>query len=187
MESLATLGVPHLDRQPRVELLLADDDAGLRSLLAARACEVVDALVVLEADDGAEAVQIGLQRQPQLALLDVNMPRLGGIDVALTLRELRPGMRLALYTADPAAHRDRARECRFPLFDKLALERVFGWLELQTRSFVELRSFQRKRSLECSACGYGIVRSAPPERCPMCQRKDMWIHSPSRPYAGSAS
>jgi CheY-like chemotaxis protein len=178
MESLSVVHRLHADPRPRLQLLLADDDARLRSLVAARACEAVDALVVLEAVDGAEAIQIGLQRKPQVALLDVNMPRVGGIEVAITLRELLPQMRLALHTADPVAHRDRARECRLPLFDKLRLERAFAWLEVQAQSFVEPRAQQQKRSLECAACGYGIARSSPPERCPMCQGEDTWIHSP---------
>jgi CheY-like chemotaxis protein len=180
MKSLAAVRQPDAHGQPRVQLLLADDDPSLRALVAARACDVVDALVVLEAEDGPEAIQIGLQRAPQLALLDVNMPRLGGIDVAIALRELRPQMRLALHTTDPHTHRERARECRLPLFDKLDLDRVFGWLELQAQSF-EPRPLQQKRSLVCSACGYGIARSTPPARCPMCQREDTWIHSPWRP------
>jgi len=182
MESLAAPRQPHADRQPRVQLLLADVDARLRSLVAARACELIDALVVLEAGDGAEAIQIGLQQHPQLALLDVTMPRLGGIEVAVMLRELRPQMRLALHTADPRAYRERARECRLPLFDKLEFDRAYGWLELQVHSVVAPRALPQKRSLVCSACGYGIARSAPPERCPMCQREIPWIHSPWRPY-----
>lgn len=176
MESLAALRQPHADQHPRVQLLVADDDARMRSLVAARACDLVDALVVLEAADGAEAIQIGLQRTPQLAILDVNMPRLGGIEVAMTLRELRPQIRLALHTADPLTHRERARECRLPLFDKLELDRVFSWLVLHAQSFVEPHALQQ-RNLECSACGYGIARAVPPERCPMCQREDPWIHS----------
>jgi CheY-like chemotaxis protein len=183
MESLAALRQPHADRRPHVRLLLADDDAGLRSLMAARAYAIADALVVVEASDGAEAIQIGLQRQPQVALIDVDMPRLGGIAVAMTLRELRPQMRLALHTADPLAYGDRARECRLPLFDKLELDGVVDWLERQTQSFVEPSALRQRRSLECSACRYGIVRSVPPSRCPMCQREDTWIHSPWRPYA----
>lgn len=182
MESLALQRQLHVGEQLYVQLLVADDDARMRSLVAARACDVVDALVVLEAADGAEAIQIGLQRTPKFALIDVNMPRLGGIEVAMTLRELRPQMRLALHTADPLTHRERARECRLPLFDKLELDRVFGWLELQAHCFVEPRALQQKRSLECSVCGYGIACAVPPERCPMCQREDTWTHSPRRPF-----
>jgi CheY-like chemotaxis protein len=169
--------------EPRLKLLLADDDDRLRALEAGRACEVVEGLIVLEAKNGAEAIQIGLQQRPQLALLDADMPRVGGIEVAMTLRELQPQMRLALQTADPPAYRGRARECRLPLFDKLQLDRVFNWLELQAQSFVEARILQPKRRFECSACGYSIARSVPPERCPMCQREDTWINSRWRSYS----
>jgi rubrerythrin len=41
----------------------------------------------------------------------------------------------------------------------------------------------RKRSLECSSCGYGIARSTPPERCPMCQAVETWTHTPWRPFS----
>jgi CheY-like chemotaxis protein len=91
-------------------------------------------LAVLEAVDGAEAIQIGLQRRPQIALLDVGMPRLGGLAAALTLRELHPEMRLALHTADASVHRRHARQHRLPLFDKLDLARTIAWLELQARA-----------------------------------------------------
>jgi CheY-like chemotaxis protein len=168
-----------------VKLLLADDDARIRSLLASRARDTVEAIAVLEAEDGAEAVRLGLRQQPQIALLDVNMPRLGGIEVALALRELQPRMRVALQTADPHAHRDLARAHRLPLFDKLELDRALSWLEVQVRSCADGRPSPRtpqKRSLECSSCGYGIVSSTPPARCPMCQAEGAWIHAPWRPF-----
>ena len=37
----------------------------------------------------------------------------------------------------------------------------------------------RAHSLECSSCCYGIARTTPPERCPMCQAVDEWI-APAR-------
>jgi CheY-like chemotaxis protein len=114
-----------------VKLLIADGDAGLRSLAAELARERVDGTVVLEAAGGAEAIQLGLQRRPQIALLEVVMPRLGGIEAAVTLLGLRPELRLALWTAEPAAHRDRARELRLPLFDKVELDGAMDWLARQ--------------------------------------------------------
>ena len=99
MEDLAVpLDSGFSDDKPRVRLLLADDHPPIRSLLAAFVRDTVDGIEVLVAMDGAEAVQLGLQQRPQIALLDVNMPRLGGIEVAITLRELRPQMRVALHT-----------------------------------------------------------------------------------------
>jgi rubrerythrin len=35
-----------------------------------------------------------------------------------------------------------------------------------------------KLDLRCTACGYGAVRSAAPERCPMCQAEHAWIDAP---------
>jgi rubrerythrin len=37
--------------------------------------------------------------------------------------------------------------------------------------------------LECSDCGYGIARSTPPERCPMCHSVDAWVAMPWRPFS----
>ena len=33
----------------------------------------------------------------------------------------------------------------------------------------------QKRSLVCGGCGYGILRAAPPDRCPMCQSENAWV------------
>lgn len=163
-------------------LLLADDDAGLRALLGARASRAVAGLAVLEAADGAEAVRIGLQRRPQLALLGVQMPRLGGIEAAITLRELHPHLRVALHSADPSVHRERARGQRLPVFDTVELDRVLRWLELQAEAVAQ-PWLRPKPARTCSVCGYGVARSVPPERCPMCQRPATWLHAPRRPLS----
>jgi CheY-like chemotaxis protein len=162
-------------RPAPLKLLLADDDTGLRALVAARARDLVDPLVVLEAGDGAEALQIGLQQQPQLALLDVNMPRLDGVDVAITLRELQPQVRLALLTGETAAYRQRAHDLGLVLFDKLHIDQALAWLALHAR-----RAPGEKLAFACRTCGYGVARSAPPDRCPMCHGTDTWIPTPLR-------
>ena len=45
----------------------------------------------------------------------------------------------------------------------------------------------QKLSLECSTCGYGVARSTPPERCPMCRGEATWIHRPWRPFSARSS
>jgi CheY-like chemotaxis protein len=191
MERLAAL--PHVtsrEQDSRVRLLLADPDARMRWLLASCARRCFAGIAVLEAEDGAEAVQLGLQRRPQIALLDVDMPKLGGMEVALTLRELRPGMHLALQTAEPRTHRDRAHENDLTLFDKLELNRALGWLERQVQLCADRRlppSVSQKHALVCSSCGYGITSPTPPGRCPMCQAEDAWVHAPWRPFRGATT
>lgn len=79
-----------------VRILLADDHAmvrhGLRMVLDAEP----DFEVVAEAGDGAEAVQAALREDVDLAILDVGMPRLTGIQVARQLTEQRPALRVLI-------------------------------------------------------------------------------------------
>ena len=174
MEALAARRRPTADDyEPRVRLLIADDDRAARSRLASSARDALGEIAVFEAGDGAEAVRLGLQQSPDIALLDVNLPRLGGIEAAVTLRQLKPRVRVALRTGDARIHRDRAREHRLPLFGKLELERTLAWLEAQVAP--------RKRSFVCAACGYGALRATAPGRCPMCHAQGAWIEAEWRP------
>jgi len=69
-----------------MRVLLADDHAivrrGLRSLLETEP----DVSVVAEAADGHEAVRMGAVHTPDVAILDIGMPLLNGIEVASRLR-----------------------------------------------------------------------------------------------------
>lgn len=184
MEAIADLRQLLVDAsEPRVRLLIADADRPARSVLGSRAREVVGDIVVLEAEDGAEAIQLGMQQSPEIALLDINMPRLGGIEAAATLRELKPRMRVALQTGDPKTHQDRASEHQLPVFGKLELDRTLAWLEAQVAWCTE-RPYEdppRKRSFVCGACGYGALRKTAPDRCPMCQAEHAWIQTATTP------
>jgi two-component system, response regulator PdtaR len=70
-------------------VLIAEDETiirlDLKGLLEAAGFEVC-----AEARDGEEAVQLAREAQPDLALLDVKMPRLDGIDAARRILEERP-------------------------------------------------------------------------------------------------
>jgi CheY-like chemotaxis protein len=166
--------------EPQVEVLVADDDAYVRTLVIARLQDASDRIRVIEAKDGAEAIQVGLQRHPQIAVLDLNMPCLGGIEVALTLRELRPSLRIALHTADPQAAEERAFRLGIAVFDKLKSERMVAWVKMEADLCVgdtlapTLQALSRPLDLRCAQCGYGVATARPPARCPMCQTEDAW-------------
>jgi DNA-binding NarL/FixJ family response regulator len=80
----------------RTRILLADDHAmvrrGLRLVLEAEP----DLAVVAEAGDGAEAVAAALREEIDLAVLDVSMPRLTGLQAAAELSRRRPGLRMLM-------------------------------------------------------------------------------------------
>jgi len=80
----------------KTRILLADDHAmvrrGLRLVLDAEP----DLEVVAEAGDGAEAVDVALAEEPHLAILDVSMPRLTGLQAARDLSRRLPEMRILM-------------------------------------------------------------------------------------------
>jgi CheY-like chemotaxis protein len=171
-----------------VRVLVADDDEGVRAHFVSLLGDATGIASTLEAEDGAEAMQVGLQLRPEIAVLDLNMPRLSGVEVAQTLSALQPSMRIALRSSNPNDLRARAGGLGIPLFDKLECDRLVHWVETQARScrpcteepVAAVSALQRRRDLTCLLCGYGIVSRKPPERCPMCQVDAAWTASRSR-------
>ncbi len=65
-------------------VLIADDEVGVRQILALT-LKALD-LQVLEAADGAHALELGRDHRPKLALLDISMPGSSGIEVCRALK-----------------------------------------------------------------------------------------------------
>jgi CheY-like chemotaxis protein len=176
----------------QVRVLVADDDKGVRAHFVSLLGDANGIASTLEAADGAEAVQVGLQLRPEIAVLDFNMPRLSGVDAAQTLRALRPSMRIAVQSSDPDDLRARAGGLGLALFDKLECERLVHWVEVQARSCgprvdETVSALARRLDLTCSMCGYGIVSRKPPERCPMCHVDAAWMEPRSSPARKTAA
>ncbi|GAA4194010.1 response regulator transcription factor [Microbacterium oryzae] len=69
-----------------IRVLLADDEAMIRSALAALLRLEDDIDVVAECADGEEAVAEALRLEPDVCVLDLEMPELDGVEVAARLR-----------------------------------------------------------------------------------------------------
>ena len=67
-------------------VVLAEDSADTRAMLK-RALQV-RGYHVLEAQDGLEALEIAKRRRPELFIVDLNMPKLDGLETVKRLREL---------------------------------------------------------------------------------------------------
>jgi DNA-binding NarL/FixJ family response regulator len=77
-------------------ILIADDHAIVRSGLRKVLDVKPDLEVVAEAEDGAEAVAKALEEDVHLAILDVSMPRMTGIQAATELRKRKPELRVLM-------------------------------------------------------------------------------------------
>ena len=79
-----------------VRILLVDDHvlvrAGIKSLLV----QLPGVTVVAEAGEGREALKLAALHQPDLAVLDVAMPGLNGIETTLRLRKQFPKLRVIM-------------------------------------------------------------------------------------------
>lgn len=79
-------------------VLLADDHAVLRSGLRLLLTSQNQYEVVGEASSGTETLALAGQLQPDLILLDLSMPALGGIDALPMLRKISPSARILVLT-----------------------------------------------------------------------------------------
>jgi len=81
-----------------VRILLADDHALVRRGVRLILDNEPDLTVVAETADGAEAIARARDERPDLAILDIAMPRLTGLQAARELSRLLPEMRILILT-----------------------------------------------------------------------------------------
>lgn len=82
----------------RVRVLVADDHTIVRQGLVSLLVESGECEVVAEAADGIEAVEKALATRPEVAILDLSMPRLGGVEVVRRIHEAVPQTRVLVLT-----------------------------------------------------------------------------------------
>ena len=81
-----------------IRVLLAEDQAMMRGALAVLLGLEEDLEVVAEVEDGAEIVPRALETQPDVALLDIELPNVGGLDAARALADQLPACRVLVVT-----------------------------------------------------------------------------------------
>ena len=81
--------------KPRV--LIADDDPDIRMLVRLRLER--SGYTVIAASDGIEALKLAAESNPDIAILDVSMPGLSGVEVTRALRERQATLPVILLTA----------------------------------------------------------------------------------------
>jgi DNA-binding NarL/FixJ family response regulator len=81
-----------------MRVLIADDHSLVRLALRA-VLEVAGTEVIGEAADGAEAVEAVMELKPDVLVLDMRMPEMGGVEVCKRLRELGSDVRIVVLSS----------------------------------------------------------------------------------------
>jgi DNA-binding NarL/FixJ family response regulator len=83
---------------PPIRVVVADDHPVVRAGLVALLSSLPDVEVVATAADGAEAVREVVTTRPDVALLDLNMPGLGGVEATRQLGRVAPRVGVLVLT-----------------------------------------------------------------------------------------
>jgi DNA-binding NarL/FixJ family response regulator len=83
---------------PRIRILCVDDHPMLRQGLAALIDSVPDMTLVAEATNGREAIQQFRTHRPDVTLMDLQMPEMGGLDAIIAIRNEFADARIIVLT-----------------------------------------------------------------------------------------
>ena len=79
-------------------ILIADDHAMVRQGIASFLGMSAECEVVGEAADGVEAIEAVKRTKPDIVLMDISMPRLGGLEATIEIKKLHPEIKILVLT-----------------------------------------------------------------------------------------
>jgi len=92
----------------KARILIAEDEAHIRSLINLIVTSL-GAEVVAEAPDGEQALSLYKQHKPDMVILDINMPKLDGVEVLKQIMAIDPRALVVMLTSLNAI--DVVKEC----------------------------------------------------------------------------
>ena len=82
----------------KITVLIVDDHALVREGIVAFLSHCDDIEVVAEASDGLEAMEKVNKFNPDVVVMDIAMPKLGGLEATIELKKLKPDIRILILT-----------------------------------------------------------------------------------------
>lgn len=83
-----------------IRILIADDHPHVRAALREMLDERPEVEVVGEAGDGMEALELSARLDPDVVVMDVMMPRMGGVEATRRLQAARPSILVIGFSTD---------------------------------------------------------------------------------------
>jgi len=82
----------------KIKILIADDHTLMRAGLATFLSITEDFEVIGEASDGMEVIEAAKKLRPDVILMDINMPTLGGLEATLAIKKINPAIKILVLT-----------------------------------------------------------------------------------------
>ncbi|WP_144150803.1 response regulator transcription factor [Paraburkholderia sp. BCC1885] len=83
-------------------ILIVDDHPALRLVIKTHLSELLGVTDVIEADNGQTAVEMARQYLPDVVILDLDIPRISGLDVIPRLKLVHPSIRVLVLSGQDA-------------------------------------------------------------------------------------
>jgi DNA-binding NarL/FixJ family response regulator len=133
------MGSSFMLAKPRV--LVVEDDREVREAIR-ELLEETNFEVVGEAADGSEGVDMARQRNPDVVLMDLRMPVMGGLEASRQIKQEMPMIQVVILTAydDPALKEDALTAGVYAYLVKGCPPRMLGEVTLQ--------AWEMKRAME---------------------------------------
>ena len=110
-----------------MKVVIADDSSLLRDRIKSLLNSINDISMVYEAKNGVEALQLIMEKEPDLAIIDIRMPEMNGIEVLKQIRKLNMKTRVCILTSYP-----------YPQYRKRCLEAGADYFLSKSEDFEEI-------------------------------------------------
>ena len=87
----------------KIKVLIVDDHPAFRLVIKTHLLQLLGTQEVFEADNGQSAMEMARQFAPDLTILDLDIPRINGLDVLARLKTAHPSMRVLILSSHDAS------------------------------------------------------------------------------------
>jgi len=111
-----------------MKIVIADDSSLLRDRIKSLLSSMKNVFVVGEAENGVDALQLIREKEPDLAILDIRMPEMNGIEVLKKIRELKMKTKICILTNYP-----------YPQYKRKCFEEGADYFFSKTEDFEDIK------------------------------------------------
>jgi YesN/AraC family two-component response regulator len=111
-----------------MKIVIADDSSLLRDRIKSLLNSINNISMVYEAKNGIEALRLIKETEPDLAILDIRMPEMNGIDVLKKIRELKMKVKVCILT-----------NYAYPIYKKRCFEAGADYFLSKTEDFEDIK------------------------------------------------